>query len=1052
MKAIINKEIKSPLMNKITLLLFVLVLISIKAIAQDRVITGIVRDSAGATLPNANIVERGNKTNQVIADNLGHFSIELKGNENAVIITSVGFKPQEVNCAGKNYIEVTLQQDENSMNDVVIVGYAKKKKITLTGAVSSIAGSDIRQSPSPSLQNTLAGRITGFTSQQRSGQPGHDGATFYIRGVSSYTGNNSPLILVDDIEFTYDQFASLNANEIESISILKDASTTAIYGIKGANGVILVTTMRGKVGKPAINGLFEYGLNQLDKRPKFLDAYQSAKIMDEEQINTNALNPNPNFVPLFSDEDLQLYKDGTDPYGHPNNNWVDILLKNFAPQARANFNITGGTDVLKYFVSVGYLNQGGQLKDFSVDLNSQYYYKRYNYRSNIDLKVNKSLDVQFNLFGDLDETNNNNASAEANLFSDLSRYPETAPFNYPIHNPNGTLGYSLWQRNSAGRNNNNMIGRLMYDGYLRNFSNNINLNTTANQKLDFITKGLSLKGTVAYRNLYTYGRNLTRPVSGTGFISYIYDPTTNTYSFGQRDNIYRLTTPTLTYTPGSTTRALTLQAMLNYDRSFGRHHVSGLILYNQTSNTGANSSNGGVYNFIPENFKGYTGRFNYDFNQKYLLELSGAYNGSDRFAANKRFGFFPAASVGWNIGEEKFIKEKIHAIDVLKVRGSYGLVGVDNTNGVYSYLQSYSSGSGTGMFGLTDNNTYNTVIEGTLPNNQVTWEKAKKLDIGLDLVALKRTLSLTVDYFNENRYDILTTRGTISAIFGQTLPPVNMGKTNNKGIEVELGYNNTIGRDWSYSFKGIYSYAKNKIVFMDEPVPLYSYQRLTGNPIGSSLKYKWTGEFYTAADIADPAVPKPTIGGRPGDLKYEDLNHDGVIDAGDMSYFGNTNLPTTTYGITLGGGYKKLLLTVLFEGATDFVASAQGAVIHPNASNALPIHLQHWTPELGNNAKFPQLYTSALSQSPSSYYSDFWAIPGDYIRLKTVELSYTFGAKLVKKAGVQSIRVYANGYNLYTWTKLSKLYSNLDPEVLESTGTMPYPPTRIFNFGLNITF
>lgn len=1048
MKGTTNNNIKLLLMNKVTVLLFVLVLINAKVYAQLRTVTGVVKDSAGA-LANATITEKENRFNQTRTDSLGRFALRIKGNE--IIVSSVGYISQPVDYAGKNNMEISLKSDTKLMDDVVIVGYSKKKKITLTGAVSSINGNDIRQSPSPSLQNTLAGRITGFTSQQRSGQPGQDGATFYVRGISSYTGNNSPLILVDDIEFTYAQFASLNANEIESISILKDASTTAIYGIKGANGVILVTTIRGKVGKPSISAQFEYGLNQLDKRPKFLNAYQAASVVNDAQVNNNNLNPNPSFVRTFSDEDLELYKNGSDPYGHPDNNWVDILLKQFAPQARGNFDITGGTDVLKYFVSVGYLNQGGQLKDFSVDLNSQYYYKRYNYRSNIDLKVNKSLDVQFNLFGDLDETNENNASAEGNLFSDISRYNETAPYNYPIYNPNGSLGYSLWQRNSSGRNYNNMIGRLMYDGYVRTFSNNINLNTSANQKLDFITKGLALKGTIAYRNLYTYGRNLTRPVSGTGFISYIYDPSTGDYSFGQRDNIYRLSTPTLTYSPGSTVRALTLQAILTYDRSFGRHHVSGLALYNQTSNTAANTTNTN-YNFIPENFRGYTGRLNYDYQQKYLLEISGAYNGSDRFAANKRYGFFPAGSVGWNIAEEKFVRQHIKLLDVFKIRGSYGLVGADNTNGVYSYLQTYTTASSTGLFGVTDNNAYSTVTEGTLPNNQVTWEKAKKLDLGVDIVALKRSLSLTVDYFNDNRYDILTTRGTVSAIFGQSLPPVNLGKTNNKGVEIELGYNNTIGSNWVYSFKGVYSFAKNKIVFMDEPEPLYSYQRLTGQPIGSVLKYRWTGHFYTAEDIADPSIAKPTIGGRPGDMQYEDLNGDGVIDASDMSYFGNTNLPTTTYGITLGGGYKKLLLTVVFEGATGFVASAQGAVIHQAASNALPIHLQHWTPELGDRAKYPQLYSSALSQSPSSYYSDFWAIPGDYIRLKTVELSYAFGAGILKKAGVKSARVYLSGYNLLLWTKLSRLYGNLDPEALESTGDLPYPPTRIYNLGLNVTF
>ncbi|MEI6947108.1 TonB-dependent receptor [Paraflavisolibacter sp. H34] len=1024
-----------------------LLLLCLNVRAQVREITGQVRDQNGP-LAEVTVSEKGAPAHSTKSGPDGRFHLKVSGN--TLLLSSVGYASREVSLQEGGALTIVLQESPKTMDDVVVVGYGQKKKITLSGAVSSVSGKEIRQSPSPSLQNALAGRITGFTSQQRSGQPGRDAAVFNIRGVSSYTGNNTPLILVDDIEFTYDQFASLDANEVESISILKDASTTAIYGIKGANGVVLVTTVRGKAGRPQISFRSEYGLNQLTRRPQYLDAYGAASLITEAELNTNKVNPNPSFVRTFSEADLEAYKNGTDPYGHPNNNWTDLLLKKFAPQFRGNFDITGGTDRAKYFVALGYVNQGGQVKDYSADLNSKYYYKRYNYRSNIDFKVNKNLDVRFDLFGNVDEMNANNATANNSLFSDLGRSAETAPFNYPVYNPDGSLGYSTWQRNASGRNNNNLIGRLMYNGYSRSFSNNINLASSAIQKLDFITKGLSLKGTLAYRNLYGYGRNLQRPTSGTGFISQIYNPTTDSYSFGQRDNVYRLSIPSLTYSPGSTQRALTIQAILNYNRSFGDHHIAALALYNQNSKTAANTSNTD-YNFIPENFRGYTGRLNYDFRQKYLVEVSGAYNGSDRFSRDQRFGFFPAASLGWNLAEEAFFQDHVAAIDVLKLRGSYGLVGVDNTNGVYAYLQTYSTGSGTGLFGLAPNNGYATAVEGTLPNDAVTWEKEKKLDVGLDFAAFNKKLNITLDYFDNNRFDILTTRGTVSAVFGQALPSVNLGKTNNKGFEAEVGFSNKVGRDWNYQVKGTYSFAKNKIVFMDEAVPLYPWQALTGQSIGSALKYKWTGEFYTEADIADPKVPKPVIGGRPGDLKYQDRNGDGAIDASDRSYFGYTNLPNTTFGLTLGGGYKRVSVSVLFQGAANFVASAQGAVIHHNASNALPIHLQHWTPELGNNAKYPQLYTTALSQSPRDFYSDFWAIPADYLRLKTAEISYTAGPNVSRLLRVKSLRVYANGYNLLTWTKLDKLY-NLDPEVLESSADLPYPPTRILNLGINLTF
>jgi TonB-linked SusC/RagA family outer membrane protein len=1020
----------------------------VPAQAQQRLLKGEVRNLEGP-LKGVTITEKDAPQNRTQTNEKGVFSLQVKGN--TIVVSYVGYASQDIDVQDKNSVDITLSEDQKILDNVIVVGYGKTNKKTLTGSVSTISGDEIRKSPSPSLQNNLAGRITGFSSQQRSGRPGADGATFYVRGVSTFTGSTQPLIIVDDIEYTYAQFSALNANEVESVSILKDAATTSIYGIKGANGVVVVTTTRGKVGKPKISLQNEYSLNQPTIMPPYLRAYESAKLYNEMQINSNNLNPQPGFVPQFSDEDLELYRTGADPYGHPDNDWEKILLKKFAGQYRGNLNVTGGTAKAKYFISLGYLNQGGQLRDFSVDLNSTFYYKRYNYRSNVDLKVNSTLDLQFNVFGFLDETNNNNASANSNIFSDLSRAPETQPYNYPVYNPDGSLGYSTWQRVNAGRNNNNIVGRLMYNGYYRTFNNNINLAVSANQRLSFITPGLSLKGTVAYRNQSFYERYLNRPASGTGFPSYIYDPKTGTYSFGRSDNTYRISTPTLRYGPGNTNSALTLQAILTYTRTFGRdHNVSGLFLYNQNSKTAPNTSNAD-YNFIPENFKGYTGRVGYDYKNRYLVELSGAYNGTDRFAADRRFGFFPAASVGWNIAEENFAKKNLPFFNLLKIRGSYGLTGVDNTGGVYAYLQSYTTGSGSGMFGTANNNTYTTAVEGTLANSQVTWERERKMDIGLDLAMFNKKLTATLSYFNNNRFDILTTRLSVSALFGQTLPNVNLGKTNNRGWEVELGYNDKINKNWNYYAKGTLSFVKNKILFMDEPVPLYSYQQKTGQPIGAALKYKWTGEFYSIADMTDPKVAKPVVQ-RPGDMKYVDMNKDGVINEGDQSYFGNTNLPTTVAGISLGVNYKNLSFNVLFQGAGGFVASAQGAVTHHLAGKMLPLHQQHWTPELGNNAKYPQLYTSDGAQSPSQFYSDYWAIPGDYIRLKTVEISYAINPGALKKLKiVKEMRVYANGYNLLTWTKLRKMYW-LDPEVVESVTDLPYPPTRIFNFGLNITF
>lgn len=1042
-------------MKKIIYILFIQLLAMAQLQAQNRVVTGVVADSAGPVV-GASVVERGLTNNGTVTGADGRFSISLKGKSNVLVITGVGYQEVQVNVASRSDVRVTLTQDAGGLEDVVIVGYAKQKKVTSTGSVSSVSGRELRENPSASLQNTLAGRLPGFFSVQPSGRPGADGAQFFVRGQSSYnTGSNSPLIIVDDIEFSYDQFARLDPNEIESLSILKDASTTAVYGVKGANGVVIITTRRGKIGAPKISARLETSMQQPTRIPRYLNAYETALLFNQAQINDNKINPINGFTPRFSQADLDHYKNGTDPYGHPSVDWYSTLFKQFSKQYRANFDISGGTERVKYFVSLGGLFQDGMVKNFSKaqDVNGNYYHMRYNYRSNLDIKVTNTTDLRLDLYGNIGEINTPNVGSPFgynDVFYEYSSFYSLAPFAYPVYNPDGTYGYSNWQVNggfnNAAYNTNNIVGRLTMYGYNRNYENNMNLITTATQKLDFLTKGLSLKGTVAYASSYGYSRSMTRDQ----FPSFIpsYDSATSSYKYTPRDpNVYRVRRFFSGYGAGSTVRTLTLQAILNYDRTFGKHHVYGLALVSQ--GTDVRFSSNSIYNFIPNNYRGFTGRVGYNFKEKYLVEFNTAYNGSDRFAKDNRFGLFPAGSVGWNLAKENFIKENVSSINNLKIRASYGLVGNDKIGSGFSYyyLPTWSN-SGSINFGTTSNN-FGGIREGVLGNDQVTWEKEKKFDLGLDFGMFGNRFSGTIEYFKNQRYDILTTRGTVSAVFGQTLPPVNLGIVDNEGYEIELNYNGKIGRNFQYRLKGTYSVAKNKIVFMDEPSYANAYQALTGNSIGMQRVYRFIGYYTDSADIAKS--PKPSQMPSPGDLKYADLNNDGRIDGFDQEVTGYSNVPNTTYGFQIGISYKGFSINTFFQGAANFNVRAVAEAIRPFSSNLQEIHKYSWTPELGNNARFPRLSLLSGPSDALAYPSTFYFISGNYLRLKTAEIAYTVPQKWIKRLKVDNIRIYSNGYNLLTWTKLDKLYE-FDPEISTNTDRTIYPPQRTVNFGISISF
>lgn len=1024
-------------MKKIfSLLLFVL--LTNLVYAQTKLIRGVVVDEKGLSLISTTVTEQDNPKNIVITDANGAFNIRIAEKSTVLIISSIGYV-KKVITIGNQPLKVVLQEDNSNLNEIVVVGFTTQKKITNAGATSTISGKELRQSPSASFQNALAGRVPGLFQQQTSGQPGADAANIYIRGISTYTGaSNRPLVIVDDVEFPYEQLSQLSSNEIESVSLLKDASSTAIYGIKGANGVIAITTRRGTATAPRITLRTDFGLQMPTIKRKPLGAFDALTLLKEQEVNEGR-DPNLTYPGLVTDEALERFRLGDDPFRYPSVKWYDEVMRNSAIQQSNNIDISGGNQNLKYFVALGNTFQNGILKEIEKEenFNNNYYLKRYNIRSNIDLNVTKTLTLKLDLSARFNEINQPNlpdvvAGGAISFWRRLSSGLLT-PWNYPVKNEDGSYG----GRKSATLN---PVGILQYAGYSRNYSNNLNANLKANQNLDFVTKGLSARVILAFTNNVEFSRSLTRG----RFPTFAYLPGTNVLDpvFPDLSRIEPLTATTGFNSPF---RKVNTQAIVDYNRQLGNHNLYGLVVYNQLTDISGAA--------IPANFRGYSLRAGYNYKSKYILELNGAYNGTDRFQASKRNGLFPAISAAWNISEEPFFKKAVPFINYMKFRASLGTVGSDDFPSAYRYIyeEIYNGPATAGnsyWFGENNALQYG-ITPGALANSDVRWEQERKLDIGTDIKLLKSKLGITFDYFDHKRYDILTVRETVPNFSGITLPPVNLGIVNNKGLELELSYNDKLSEKFSYFFRGNISMYKNKIIERDEPFnqgnPLLM---RTGRPIGQIYGYTNEGYYRDAEDIAN----SPTSVGRlvkPGDLKYADINGDGKIDQGDVGPIGNPNIPQVNYGFSLGANYKGFDVSVLFQGAAKGSLSASTMFQIGNVNgNPSEIHLKRWTPETKDIAELPRL------GGPNFDMSTFWLRPTDYLRLKNVELGYNFNEKLVSKIGLKNARIYSNAANLITWFKLN-IY-DIDPESLNASGTVEayssYPQQKIVNFGLQVTF
>ena len=931
------------------------------------------------------------------------------------------------------------------------------------------------KSPSGSVANALSGAVTGLSSIQPSGQPGAEAPSIYIRGTGSLSDELSkPLILVDGVERSFFQ---MDSHEIESITVLKDAASTAVFGVRGANGVVLVTTRRGVSGKPVISLNSSFGLTQALRNLKGVDSYTYATLYNEAQLSDN---PSLTESQLgFSPFVIDMFRTNEDPIMFPNVDWNDYLFKNLAWQTQHNLTLSGGGERFRYFVSLGYLLQDGMLKQLGESYDPNYQYKRFNYRSNVDIDITKSTLLKVNIGGHV------GAKREPRTDELWRKVLWSTPFSSPgivdgklISNIYSNRYISIGERSCP-------LDYYYNYGYNVDTDNVLNLDLALEQKLDFITPGLSMNIKGAYNTNYNVKASRT-PSGADSMCTPIYlgsietpgmdfwDPRFDRTIVYQTDGVSGLHEQMSYGEEVGRGRNWYGEFSLNYSRSFGDHDVSALFLYNQSKKYYPETKIDGkvFYMDIPTAYVGYVGRMTYAYKKRYMVDLNAGYNGSENFAPDKRFGFFPAVSAGWILSEEKFMKKQ-KVIDFLKLRASYGIVGNDKMEnarflymaGAWSGYNTVAKGQGSWQFGK-DGGTglLPDAKENTMGNPDVTWEKVAKQNYGIDLKMFDSRLSLTADVFFEKRKDILSTRNTLPAITDINLPKINLGKVNNHGYELSLGWNDRAGKV-DYWLKANVSYAKNKIIYMDEVVPNEPYMAETGRSTG--LTYGYIFDRFLQKDDFDAdgnlkkdengrqILPQMALGTpRPGDALFKDLNGDGVINGDDKTRFGYAERPDYVFGFLGGLKWKNFEFSMQWTAAMNASRMLDGEYRNAFGSTNSRMLLKfladgRWTEE-NPNSRFPRL--TFMNKSHYLQTSDLWLMNGSYLRLKTAEISYTLPQKdFLKKVGIESVRFYCNGYNLLTlFSDLNDI--DIDPEGVTDGGNNNYPNIRIYNFGVNISF
>ena len=1026
-------------MKKLFILFWMSCCIVFNALAQEQLnISGTVTDAAGEALIGVSVTVKDAKGLGTITNIDGKYNIKIQ-QYHTLVFSYIGYKPVSVLVKGdKKVIDVQMSEEKtNAIDEVVVTGLGTQKKLTVTGAITNVDVSQMKQFPSSNFTNALAGNVPGIIAMQSSGQPGKSTSRFWVRGISTFGASASAMILVDGFE--RNNIDDLNIEDIESFSVLKDASATAIYGSKGANGVILITTKHGKAGKININVKGEASYNTRTITPKFIDAPTYANLLNEARVTRN-------LAPQYQPEELALIRSGLDPDFYPNVDWSKLLLKNGAMSYRADLSMSGGGNTARYFVSLSYVEDQGMYntdetlrKKYDTNAN----YKRWNYRMNVDIDVTPTTIIKLGVSGNLNKRNSPGLGDQY-LWSELFGFNALSS---PVLYSNGYVpayGNNVHQMNpwvSSTRT-----------GYNEEWDNNIQTNVTVEQKLDFITKGLSFTGRFGYD---TYNSNhiyyrlwpaMYRANSRDSQGNIIWDKLFEETSMSQTSG-------------GDGSRHEFLEALLRWDRTFDKlHNFSAVSRFTQDERIQTRNIGTDIKNSVSKRNQGLAGQLTYNYALRYFIDFNFGYNGSENFADHHRYGFFPAFSLAWNVAEEPLVKKALPWLNMFKLRYSWGKVGNDNMGRFpYLYTLDYTPNIGYNWGSNLTSGTIPGIHYTQMASPNVTWEVARKTDFGFDFVAFDNKFSLTMDYFHEKRTGIFIQRMFLPDITGlESYPWANVGAVKSQGFDGNFQYKDHIG-EINWTVRGNITYSKNTILERDEENNVYAYQYGKGYRVNQQRGLIALGLFRDYDDIRNS--PKQSWGTvQPGDIKYKDINGDGIVDDGDRVAIGATDTPSLIYGLGVSVSWRGFDLNLHFQGAGKYTFLINSGAVNAFRDGRWGNILQgitdnRWissdisgTKETENpNAPYPRLsYGYNLNNQQSS---SFWLRNGRFLRLKNLDIGYTLPKPMVNTIHLESVRIYISGQNLITWSPF-KLW---DPELDSSMRGQIYPITRSLTAGIQIS-
>ena len=1002
---------------------------AVSALAQSKPISvsGTVTDSEKVPLIGVGVMVQGTTIGSS-TDLDGHFYIDVPSKESVLEFSYLGYKTQEIPVGSKISFNIVLYEDSSELDGVVVTGYGHQKRLSVIGSVETIDPGELQTGSTRSLSNNLAGQLAGVIAFKPSGEPGYDDSNFWIRGIASFSGNTSPLVLVDGVERNLND---IDPAEIESFSVLKDASASAMYGVRGANGVILINTKRGTVAPPSVDFRVEQSVQTPTKIPQFIGAAEYMALL-------NDLQPDPYKKPFTNDQILKTYY-GYDRDLYPDTDWLDAITNDCALSTRANLTVSGGSEILRYSLTASYYHEDGIMsRDKSLAYDTSTKLNRYNIRANVDLDITKTTLLRVSIGGYMQQLRKSNSSTDE-IFSKAF---ETPPFVHPAIYSDGTIPIaSVYRSNPWAISTQN--------GYYRSTKSKLESLFSLEQNLKMITPGLKAKITFAFD---TFSENsLSR------------SKTPDYYSAAKvRDDEGNLVHSIISYgqeflghsSSGSYGNNSTyFEANVTYTNSFGKNDIDALLLYNQRSYDWGDIQ--------PKRTQGIAGRLSYTYDRRYVAEFNFGFNGSENFAKGQRFGFFPSLAVGWLLSEEHFMEPYKLVLSKFKIRGSVGSVGNDDIGGNrrFAYLTTVHTGANGYNFGYDASTYFSGVEEGEVGVNDLTWERSLKANIGLE-VGLWNALNLQVDVFKERRTNIFMQRSTIPTQTGfLSIPYANYGKVDNQGIEAQLSYSKRFNDNWALSLRGTFTYAKNRIIEIDEPETIKgTYRSITGKSIGTlwglTAERLYTADDFNPDGTLKAGIPVPSLGTtvRPGDIKYVDMNKDGKINDVDEGYIGGTSTPPCIYGFGGNLMFYGFDLNVFFQGQADtwriiggsdyFIpGSGQGVL-----GNVYSNYTDCWTEDNpSQNVFWPRLSESTNTNNNRA--STWWKKNMSFLRCKTIELGYTIPQRLTKKAHIENVRFYVSGNNLFYFSGF-KLW---DPELATSDG-LRYPSMRSVMLGINIRF